>query len=134
MSSTTTTNPKRSKDTSTGSNSETTQEESLLDDPELDNRILRKCEAVLRWRTNRLLLVIERCTNDHNYSAILRTAEALGIQTIFMIDPPAVSMMDANNNGEDAVSNEADMERLLLRKTEQHQQVKRTAEELEQRR
>jgi len=43
---------------------------------------------VIQLRTNRLLIVVERCTNDHNYSAILRTAEALGIATIYTIDPP----------------------------------------------
>ena len=52
--------------------------------------MLRKAEAVIQWRTTRLILVIERCTNDHNYSAILRSAEALGIQHVFMIDPPLV--------------------------------------------
>jgi tRNA(Leu) C34 or U34 (ribose-2'-O)-methylase TrmL len=61
-----------------------------MDSMELDHRLLRKAEAVLQWRTTRLVLVVERCTNDHNYSAILRTAEALGIQTVYMIDPPDV--------------------------------------------
>jgi tRNA G18 (ribose-2'-O)-methylase SpoU len=64
--------------------------EMVFDTPELDNRMLRKAEAVIQWRTTRLILVIERCTNDHNYSAILRSAEALGIQHVFMIDPPLV--------------------------------------------
>lgn len=62
----------------------------LMDSMELDHRLLRKAEAVLQWRTTRLVLVVERCTNDHNYSAILRTAEALGIQIVYMIDPPEV--------------------------------------------
>ena len=62
----------------------------LMDSMELDQRLLRKAEAVIQWRTSRLVLVVERCTNDHNYSAILRTTEALGIQTVYMIDPPAV--------------------------------------------
>eukprot|EP00536_Pseudo-nitzschia_multiseries_P012224 jgi/Psemu1/207974/e_gw1.454.5.1 len=53
--------------------------------------MLRKAEAVIQWRTSRLILVVERCTNDHNYSAILRTAEALGIQTVYMIDPPQIT-------------------------------------------
>lgn len=59
-----------------------------MDSMELDHRLLRKAEAVLQWRTTRLVLVVERCTNDHNYSAILRTAEALGIQNVYMVDPP----------------------------------------------
>ena len=62
----------------------------MMDAPDLENRMLRKAEAVIQWRTTRLILVIERCTNDHNYSAILRSAEALGIQHVFMIDPPLV--------------------------------------------
>lgn len=66
------------------------QEEELMDCVDLDNRMLRKAEAVIQWRTTRLVLVIERCTNDHNYSAILRTAEALGIQKVYVIDPPPV--------------------------------------------
>jgi tRNA G18 (ribose-2'-O)-methylase SpoU len=70
--------------TSTPSSS---SEQQLMDASDLDHRMLRKAEAVIQWRTTRLVLVIERCTNDHNYSAILRTAEALGIQKIYVIDP-----------------------------------------------
>ena len=47
----------------------------LLDSPALDQRMLRKAEGALRQRTSRLIVVVERCTNDHNYSAILRTVE-----------------------------------------------------------
>jgi len=87
--------------------------EDLLDHEELSNRMLRKAEAVIQWRTSRLIIVIERCTNDHNYSAILRTAEALGIQTVYMIDPPDM---------------EDDKE------IDPQKQIARTAEEIEQRR
>jgi tRNA(Leu) C34 or U34 (ribose-2'-O)-methylase TrmL len=89
-----------------------------MDAPDLDQRMLRKAEAVIQWRTTRLILVIERCTNDHNYSAILRTAEALGIQLIYMIDPPEI---------------EEDMHQA---KTQKQQSLieKATPEELEQRR
>lgn len=31
-------------------------------------------------------MVIERCTDDHNYSAIIRTVEALGVQDVWLID------------------------------------------------
>lgn len=31
--------------------------------------------------------MVERCTDDHNYSAIIRTAEALGIQHVWLVDP-----------------------------------------------
>ena len=72
-----------------------------MDSVDLDNRLLRKAEAVIRWRTSRLVLVIERCTSDHNYSAILRSAEALGIQYVYMIDPPIVDY-DQLEDGEKA--------------------------------
>lgn len=64
-------------------------EKVVMDSPELDNRILRKAEGALRMRTSRLIIVVERCTNDHNYSAILRTAEALGVQHVYIIAPQA---------------------------------------------
>ena len=61
----------------------------IMDSPDLDNRILRKAETALQLRTSRLIIVVERCTNDHNYSAILRTAEALGVQHVYIISPQA---------------------------------------------
>jgi tRNA G18 (ribose-2'-O)-methylase SpoU len=60
----------------------------LMDSPQLDLRLLRKAEAIIRFRTSSITIIVERCTNDHNYSAILRTAEALGIQNVWIIDPP----------------------------------------------
>ena len=59
----------------------------IIDSPSLDQRLLRKAEAALLKRTSRLIIVVERCTNDHNYSAILRTAEALGVQHVYIIAP-----------------------------------------------
>jgi hypothetical protein len=98
-------------------NSDVNNEE-LMDAADLDHRMLRKAEAVIQWRTTRLVLVIERCTNDHNYSAILRTAEALGIQLIYMIDPPAIrDDEDHSNKGLPA-----------------HKQISRTPEEIKARR
>ena len=82
--------PSQTSQTSNAIDSNKNGEDVLMDRPDLDQRLLRKAEAVIQWRTTRLILVIERCTNDHNYSAILRTAEALGIQKIYMIDPPDV--------------------------------------------
>lgn len=67
------------------------EEEITMDSPTLSNRILRKAETVIQGRTSRVLIVVERCTNDHNYSAILRTAEALGIQHVWVIAPPTAS-------------------------------------------
>jgi tRNA G18 (ribose-2'-O)-methylase SpoU len=68
--------------------------EELYDTPDLDLRLIRKAEAVIQGRTDKLILVVERCTNDHNYSAILRTAEALGIQTVCLIDPPPATIVN----------------------------------------
>eukprot|EP00531_Pseudo-nitzschia_arenysensis_P010130 CAMPEP_0116152174 /NCGR_PEP_ID=MMETSP0329-20121206/20506_1 /TAXON_ID=697910 /ORGANISM="Pseudo-nitzschia arenysensis, Strain B593" /LENGTH=427 /DNA_ID=CAMNT_0003648869 /DNA_START=61 /DNA_END=1344 /DNA_ORIENTATION=- len=93
--------------------------EELLDHEELSNRMLRKAEAVIQWRTSRLVVVIERCTNDHNYSAILRTAEALGIQTVYMIDPPDVVFTEDGIEGSTGGT---------------QKQITRTPEEIEQRR
>ncbi|KAL3934590.1 MAG: hypothetical protein SGBAC_009720 [Bacillariaceae sp.] len=90
-----------------------TEEEELMDKPDLDHRMLRKAEAVIQWRTTRLVLVIERCTNDHNYSAILRTAEALGIQIVYMIDPPVV------DDGEGSESNRIQSGKLVTRTPEE---------------
>ena len=43
-----------------------------------EDRVLRKAETVLQRRTGRFVVVVERCCTDHNHSAIIRTAEALG--------------------------------------------------------
>jgi tRNA G18 (ribose-2'-O)-methylase SpoU len=68
------------------------EQEDLMDSPNLDMRMIRKAEGAVQKRTSRLTVVVERCTNDHNYSAILRTLEALGIQNVYIIRPPAVRM------------------------------------------
>ena len=39
-------------------------------------RRLRRAEAVLARRTGRLMVVLERCADEHNRHAVLRTAEA----------------------------------------------------------
>jgi len=62
-------------------------ESTAMDSPELENRVLRKAETVIQGRTSRVIVVVERCVDDHNYSAIIRTAEALGVQHIWLIDP-----------------------------------------------
>lgn len=66
----------------------TLREDVVFDSPHLEERIIRKAEAAIQGRTSRLVVVIERCTNDWNHSAILRTCEALGIQHVYIIDPP----------------------------------------------
>jgi len=49
---------------------------------------LRRAETVLRNRTSRMILVLERCLDSHNHQAVIRTAEALGIQHIWTVSPP----------------------------------------------
>jgi len=62
--------------------------------------MIRKAEAAIRLRTSRLIIVIERCTNDHNYSAIHRTAEALGVQHIYVISPPTQKTLESGDRAE----------------------------------
>merc|ERR1719336_3525910 len=45
-------------------------------------RLLRKAETVLSRRTNALIVVLERLQDGHNYCAVLRTMEALGVQHV----------------------------------------------------
>ena len=49
---------------------------------------IRRAEAVLQQRTSRLVLILERPWNDDNVQAVLRTAEAFGIQHIWTIKHP----------------------------------------------
>jgi len=51
---------------------------------------LQLAESVLSRRTNRILLVLDRCYDIHNIQAILRTAECLGIQYIYIVLPVEV--------------------------------------------
>jgi tRNA G18 (ribose-2'-O)-methylase SpoU len=83
----------------TGGNERHVEQVQQHDDNDFDNvnvdcRVLRKAETILLKRTSALCIVIERCTNDHNYSAIIRTAEALGIQHIYIIDKPLIVVDD----------------------------------------
>lgn len=48
---------------------------------------LRRAEAVLRRRTARLVLVLERPWNDENVQAVLRTAESFGLQHVWTVRP-----------------------------------------------
>ena len=65
----------------------TAPDEDDLDAPGLPDRLLRKAETAVLGRTSRILCVVERCTDEHNYSAVLRTAEALGVQHVWLVDP-----------------------------------------------
>jgi len=60
-----------------------------MDRADLELRRVRKVEAVVRRRTSRIIVVLERTTYAHNYSAVMRTAEALGVQNVWVINPPA---------------------------------------------
>lgn len=59
----------------------------IFDRADLPLRALRKVETVISRRTSRMILVLERTSKSHNYSAILRTCEALGIQHVWLISP-----------------------------------------------
>ncbi|KAL7536812.1 hypothetical protein ACHAXR_007408 [Thalassiosira sp. AJA248-18] len=75
----------------------------LMDSCSLDQRMIRKAEGAILNRTSRLIIVVERCTNDHNYSAILRTAEALGVQHVYIIAPQCIKTT-LTSNGDDVDS------------------------------
>ena len=102
-------NPKRNthKNTNTALN-----DGEEMDRPDLPMRILRKAETAIQGRTSRIAIVIERCTDDHNYSAIIRTAEALGIQFIYLIDP-----QNNNNFHNDVDSADWNKDNVLIRST-----------------
>ena len=53
-----------------------------------ESRVARRIETVLARRTSRLIVILERLVDGHNYSAIFRTCEALGIQNVWIIGPP----------------------------------------------
>jgi len=67
----------------------------------LPNRLLRKAETAIQGRTSRVLVVIERCTDEHNYSAVIRTAEALGVQHVWLIDPVDVDLDAVGSDDDD---------------------------------
>ena len=62
-------------------------------------RRLRRAEAILKNRTSRLVLVCEHCFDKHNIAAILRTAEAFGVQHVYLIQKER-----SNNTQESTVS------------------------------
>jgi tRNA G18 (ribose-2'-O)-methylase SpoU len=67
---------------------ETLRAQAPIDSVGLPLRVVRKAETVICRRTGRLTIVIERSTNSQNYTAVLRTAEALGVQHVWLISPP----------------------------------------------
>ncbi|KDO19994.1 hypothetical protein SPRG_14574 [Saprolegnia parasitica CBS 223.65] len=65
---------------------------------------LQRAETVLQQRTHGLLLVLEQCVDSHNHQAVVRTAEALGIQTIYVIDPNNEQIKNRHKVGSKKVS------------------------------
>lgn len=61
-----------------------------MDDEGAPDRTLRKAETVLQRRTTRLVIVLERATQSHNYTAVIRTAEAMGCQHVVCLQPPTL--------------------------------------------
>ena len=53
-----------------------------------DSRLLRRVETVLQRRTQRVIVVLERLCDGHNYAAVLRTCEAAGVQHVWLVAPP----------------------------------------------
>lgn len=54
---------------------------------------LRRMETVLRYRSGRFVVVLEGVIDLHNVHACLRTAEAMGVQRIFIVRPPPGSLI-----------------------------------------
>eukprot|EP00906_Rhabdomonas_costata_P017363 RCo025056 len=48
---------------------------------------MRRAETVLRHRTARFLIVLERCSDTHNTEAVFRSAEAFGVQHVWLVSP-----------------------------------------------
>ena len=56
------------------------------DTPSDPLRLARKAETVLRGRTERVLLVLEDCSDDLNHVAVLRTCEAMGVYRVHLVE------------------------------------------------
>ena len=55
--------------------------------PVMSERRRRRIDRVLARRTRRVVVVLDRLRDPHNAAALLRTAEALGVQEVHVIDP-----------------------------------------------
>mmetsp|Transcript_9166 Transcript_9166/g.11439 ORF Transcript_9166/g.11439 Transcript_9166/m.11439 type:complete len:360 (-) Transcript_9166:580-1659(-) len=51
----------------------------------VEKRILRRAETVLKHRIDNVVIVLERISDSHNYTAIMRTCEALGYQNVYVV-------------------------------------------------
>jgi len=65
-------------------------ENTSFDEPDDPLRLVRKAEAVIGNRTQRILCVLENCTDEFNHVAVLRTCESLGIQHVWLVEAPVV--------------------------------------------
>eukprot|EP00754_Rhynchopus_humris_P051386 Rhum_TRINITY_DN9515_c0_g1::Rhum_TRINITY_DN9515_c0_g1_i1::g.33873::m.33873 len=67
---------------------------------------LRRAERVLRGRVRNVTLVLEKFSNELNMQAVLRTAEAMGVQNVFLVKPtllkrPASKQKERKKGGKD---------------------------------
>ncbi|MDA1260676.1 MAG: RNA methyltransferase [Planctomycetota bacterium] len=62
-----------------------------MPDPGEAPRRLRRAETVLAQRTGRLMVVLERCADENNRQAVLRTAEAFGVHHVALVDTPGLT-------------------------------------------
>ena len=124
----------RSKTTTTTTTTEmATAIEPLMDSPLLDQRMIRKAEGAILKRTSRITIVVERCTNDHNYSAILRTAEALGVQQVWIISPPPTLHNDDDFDDDDDNDENYESRRNTIHRSKTGQIVQSTETEQKER-
>jgi len=94
----------------------------VMDSTTLHGRMLRKAECALMQRTSRLIVIIERCVDDHNYSAVLRTVEALGVQNVWLIDTHIHVDVDEDEDENTTIA------KIANSKKEHHLFAKRAAE------
>mmetsp|Transcript_23115 Transcript_23115/g.30006 ORF Transcript_23115/g.30006 Transcript_23115/m.30006 type:complete len:313 (-) Transcript_23115:58-996(-) len=59
---------------------------------------LKRAETVLNYRTGRFCIVLERCLASHNQQAVLRTAEAFGVQNVWVIEPDRSKWASQDND------------------------------------
>jgi tRNA (guanosine-2'-O-)-methyltransferase len=67
--------------------------------PFVSERRRQRIEDSLASRTRDLVLVLEDIVNDHNSSAVMRTAEALGILELHVVAPKSFRVSDKISSG-----------------------------------
>ena len=90
-------------------------EPSDFEEANTDDRLLRRIETVLQRRTARVVMVLERLNDGHNYAAVLRTCESLGIQHVVLIAPPDRDDLFENRVADRRAADAAYLERDRLR-------------------